>query len=231
MTATNIRQNLDVLGERMARAAGRAGRSLHDITVVAVTKEVPVPRILEAVECGVTDLGENRVQEARGKVCRVTGVRWHMIGHLQSNKARPALEMFDLIHSLDRPSLLEALSRHAQRLGKVARVLVQVNTSRESAKSGVDPDRAAEFVVTAGTTPGILVEGLMTIGPLEGGPAAARLGFATLRELARELEAARLPGVSMRYLSMGMSADFEVAIEEGANLVRIGTAIFGHRRF
>ncbi|HAI21506.1 MAG TPA: YggS family pyridoxal phosphate-dependent enzyme [Clostridiales bacterium UBA8153] len=226
---TTVAENLKVLRERIAQAAHRSGRGLDDITLVAVTKQVPVERIREAVEQGVTHLGENRVQEAREKVPQVTGVTWHMIGYLQTNKARPALEMFQLIHSLDRPTLLEVLSAQARKLDQVVRVLVQVNTSGEATKSGVDPHRAMELVVQAQATPYVLVEGLMTIGPATGGPAAARPGFAALRRLAERLEAERLPGVSMRYLSMGMSADFEVAIAEGANLVRVGSAIFGPR--
>jgi pyridoxal phosphate enzyme (YggS family) len=219
-----VAQNLEALKERIARAAGRAGRSVDEITLVAVTKQVPVERIREAVEWGVTHLGENRVQEAREKVPLVTGVTWHLVGHLQSNKARPALEMFQLIHSLDRPSLLEALSAQARKLDRVARVLIQVNTSGEATKSGVHPDRAMALVAQAQETPHVRVEGLMTIGPATGGPDAARPGFAALRQLAGQM-----PAASMRYLSMGMSADFEVAIEEGANLVRVGTAIFGVR--
>ena len=226
----SVSGNLEVLRERITRAAEQAGRGWDEITLVAVTKQVPVERVREAVAWGVAHLGENRVQQAREKVSQVTGVTWHLVGHLQTNKARPALEMFQLIHSLDRPSLLEALSAQARKLDRVVRVLVQVNTSGETTKSGIHPERARELVAQVSQeTPYVCVEGLMTIGPATGGPPAARPGFAALRRLAEELAAERLPGVSMRYLSMGMSADFEVAIAEGANLVRVGTAIFGPR--
>lgn len=225
-----IAGNLRRLWERIERARARAGLPPGGVGLVAVSKGVAPDRIRAAVLAGITDVGENRVQEARAKHALVPGVRWHMVGHLQSNKARAALELFDLIHSVDRPSLLEALRKPAEHRGVRARVLVQVNTSGEQTKSGVAPEAAFDFVRRAGRTPGIEVLGLMTIGPLHGGPEAARPGFAYLRGLAERLEQAALPGVSMRYLSMGMSGDFEVAVEEGANLLRIGTAIFGPRK-
>ncbi len=202
----------------MAAAALRSGRAPEAVRLVAVTKGVAAQAIQEAILAGVSDLGENRVQEARAKQALVSGsVRWHLIGRLQRNKAREAVERFHLIHSLDRWPLAQELVRHGD--GPIP-VLIQVNVGGEPEKGGVAPEALAELVDRCRTQPRLRVQGLMTIAPRGQDP---RPHFARLRRLARE------HGEAGWELSMGMSADFEAAIEEGATMVRVGTALFGPR--
>lgn len=210
---------------RIAAAAARSGRRPEEITLVAVTKGVPLTRIREAVAAGVTDVGESRVQEAAPKVAALReAVRWHLVGHLQRNKAPLAAGLFTVIHSLDTVRLAQTLSRHAPRR---VDVLVQVNIAREPQKHGVPPEAVAEILRGAAALPGIRVVGLMTIPPLHPDPERARPIFRRLRTLRDE--AARVLGTALPHLSMGMSDDFEVAVEEGATMVRVGRAIFGPR--
>ncbi|MEW6031636.1 MAG: YggS family pyridoxal phosphate-dependent enzyme [Bacillota bacterium] len=226
----DIDVNLERVRERIARAARRAGRAPEDVRLVAVTKGVPVDRVRRAIELGVSDLGENRVQEGAAKRAAlagdVTAVSWHLIGHLQTNKAGRAAETFDLIHSVDGLRVAEALSR---RVSGSLPVLLQVNVSGEASKFGVGPEEAGELLRAVSRLPGLVVRGLMTMAPLVDDPEETRPIFRRLARLARELGGLRLPGVSLDLLSMGMTQDFEVAISEGANLVRIGSAIFGPR--
>jgi pyridoxal phosphate enzyme (YggS family) len=218
----------DVRG-RLARAAARAGRDAGSVRLVGVCKTVPADRVADAVALGLADLGENRVQEARDKIAAVgrEGVRWHMIGHLQRNKAALAVELFDRIHGLDSPALADAVSRRAVGVGRRLPALVEVNVSGEASKHGVRPDDAAALIGHVAALPGIALDGLMTIAPYSDDPEDARPHFARLRELRDALE--RECGVRLPELSMGMSGDFEVAVEEGSTLVRVGTAIFGER--
>ncbi len=196
---------------------------------MAVSKVVEPARIRAAIAAGVTDLGENYVQEAAAKRPEVAGaVRWHMIGHLQRNKAKQAVQIFDMIQTVDSGRLAWEIGRHAQALGRAMPVLLQVNTSGEDSKSGVEPEQAAELLHAVSEVSGIRVEGLMTIGRWDPDPERARPEFRLLAELARRLE--EESGLEMKWLSMGMSHDFETAIEEGANLIRVGTGVFGPRR-
>lgn len=210
---------------RIAAAAVRAGRQPEAITLVAVTKGVALSRIREAVAAGLTDVGESRVQEAAPKVAALReAVRWHLVGHLQRNKAPLAAGLFNVIHSLDSMRLAETLSRHApQRLD----VLVQVNVTREPQKFGVPPEMLAAVLRGAASLPKIRVVGLMTIPPLHPDPEHARSVFRRLHTLRDEV--AKVLGTALPHLSMGMSDDFEVAVEEGATLVRVGRALFGSR--
>lgn len=225
-----IRENVRRVRERVAEAAVRAGRDPSEITIVAVSKNFPVEAIEEAIEAGITDIGENRVQEAEAKFSRIgRKVRWHMVGHLQRNKVKKALNIFDLIHSVDNVRLLEELEKRAAQRGEIVEVLVQVNTSGEETKFGLKPDEVERFMEAAAQKEHVRVLGLMTIGPLVDDPEKARPCFAMLREIKERVEGMRLPNVEMRHLSMGMTNDFEVAIEEGADIVRIGRAIFGPR--
>jgi pyridoxal phosphate enzyme (YggS family) len=229
MTAHDVAASVARVAERIARAAERVGRPASDVRLVAVSKTVPVERIRLALAAGVPALGENRVQEAREKIA-VLGrpVPWHLIGHLQTNKVKDALACFDLIHSLDRLPLAEALSERAAREGRRVEALVQVNVAEEASKGGVRPgDLRAALEAMAGL-PGLALRGLMTIPPLADDPEASRPYYRELRKL---LDAARGWGLgpAFRELSMGMSGDFEVAVEEGATLVRLGTTIFGPR--
>jgi hypothetical protein len=230
-TSMSIRDNVNRIKDRIAQAASRVGRDPSLIRIVAVSKTFPVDRILEAIEAGIIDIGENRVQEAEPKVARIGNrVRWHMVGHLQRNKVKKALGMFDLIQSVDSLRLLNEIDKRAMQMGKIADVLVQVNTSGEETKYGLSPDEVIQFMEIASQKEHIRVRGLMTIGPLVDDPEKARPSFVMLRRIKEKVEGMNLPRIEMVYLSMGMTDDFEVAIEEGSNMVRIGRAIFGERR-
>jgi len=224
----DIAANVARIQERIACASERRGRSPKDITLVAVSKMVGVDLIRKAIEAGVTDIGENYVQEASTKREFVGGaIRWHMIGHLQRNKAKQAVATFDMIHTIDSLRLAEAVGRRAEAAGRTMSVLLQVNVSGEESKSGVEPDETERLLNSVRELAGIQVEGLMTIGRWDPDPERSRAEFRSLAQLAEQIEA--LGGVRLRLLSMGMSHDFEIAIEEGANLVRVGTAVFGPR--
>jgi pyridoxal phosphate enzyme (YggS family) len=225
----DIAANVARLRSRIAAAAGRRGRSPDEIRLVAAAKTVAAERVEEAIGAGVTDIGENYVQEAAEKRRRVAGpAHWHMIGHLQRNKVRQAVEVFDIIQTVDSRRLAEAIGQHAAAVGRTLPILLQVNTSGEESKFGVEPDRAEDLLDFAREIAGIRVEGLMTIGRWDPDPERARPEFRLLAELAARLESRS--GVKMEWLSMGMSHDFEIAIEEGANLIRVGTGVFGPRR-
>ena len=215
--------------ERIARAARSVGRDPSEILLVAVSKTVEPQRILEAVEAGVTDLGENRVQEARAKIEELGRIaRWHLIGTLQRNKAKYAVRLFDMIQSVDSLPLVEELEKRAAREGKEVPVLVEVKTSPEETKHGVDPRDVDALVDKILESPHLVFKGLMTIAPFVEDPELARPSFRMLRGIKEGLEAR---GIAVEHLSMGMSGDFEVAIQEGATMVRIGTAIFGPRNY
>lgn len=201
----------------------RAGREPFEVNLVAVSKTVEIGLIREALDCGLRVFGESKVQEATYKAPEIwaLGGVLHMIGHLQKNKARKAVELFDLIHSLDSIELLEAIDRHAQELGKVQRVLVEVKLSPEATKTGADERMLDGIMEAASGRLNVRVEGLMTIPPYDEAAEAARPCFKRLRELSESF--------GLRELSMGMSHDFEVAINEGSTIVRVGTAIFGER--
>jgi hypothetical protein len=226
----SIADKLARIQERINRAALRCGRQPEDIRLVAVSKTVPLERIREAVSAGPTILGENYIQEAREKIALIgIEAEWHFIGHLQSNKAKFAAELFSLIHSVDRVSLAQELNKEAGKRNKILPVLIQVNISGEETKTGIDPSGTRQLVQQAALLPNLSVQGLMTMPPWFGDPEEARPYFRALRKLRDELAGEKIPNVSLKELSMGMSGDFEVAIEEGATLVRVGTAIFGER--
>ncbi len=214
---------------RVARAIERSGRPDGAVRLVAVVKTVPAELVREAVALGVSDLGESRVQEAEGRIPAVgrEGLRWHFIGHLQRNKAGRAAELFDRVHAIDSLELAAALSRRAVAIGRRVPALIEVNASGETSKFGVAPERLEALLASIRGLPGLAIDGLMTVGPPVERPEAARAGCARLRELRRGAEQAL--GIELPELSMGMSGDFEVAIEEGSTMVRVGTAIFGAR--
>jgi len=218
-----------VVQSRIVAAAGRAGRDPSGVTLVAVTKTVPPERIRAAIEAGLTTLGENRVQEAVDKRPLVPAARWHLIGPLQSNKARRALEIFDVLESVDSLELATRLARVAAevRPGQAVPILLQVNVDADPTKAGFEAGDLERDLPEILALPGLRVDGLMTIGRQVSEPEAARSTFAGLRSLAARLRAAN-PSLGPE-LSMGMSDDFEVAIEEGATIVRVGRAIFGAR--
>lgn len=219
--------NLHNVKNRIAAAALRAGRDPAAVRLVAVSKTVPLESIKAAVAAGQRLFGENYLQEARGKIAALNaGVSWHFIGHLQSNKTKGAVELFDLIHGVDRLKLARALNAAAASMGKVQEILIQVNLAAEASKSGTAPEAAAELLRQIALLPHLKVLGLMTMPPFLD-PEAVRPYFRALRELRDRLQ--DLSGRPLQELSMGMSGDYEVAIEEGATLVRVGTAIFGSR--
>jgi pyridoxal phosphate enzyme (YggS family) len=219
---TDIRANLERVRERIARAAERAGRRAEDVLLVAVSKTVDTGRIRQAIEAGVPALGENRVQEARGKVAELgRPVPWHLVGHLQTNKVRDALELFDVIQSLDRVELARELDKRGRARDRATNALVEVNVAGEASKGGVAPDGLGALLEAVAALPHVKVRGLMAIPPEAAEPDDARVWFSALRKLGERYGLAEL--------SMGMSGDFEVAIEEGATMVRVGTAIFGPR--
>ena len=217
---SDIAANLAAVRARIARAAERVGRDPQTVRLIAVSKTKSADAVRAAIDAGVTDIGENYVQEAVAKRAAVgDGARWHLIGHLQRNKAARALECFDCIQTVDSAALGAALSRHAAALGRTVHALVEVQLGGEATKSGVEPS-ALPGLLAALRLPGLIVDGLMTVPPA-GDAEAARPHFRALRELRDR--------AGLRELSMGMSDDFEVAIEEGATMVRVGRAIFGER--
>ena len=219
---TDIRANLDRVRDRVARAAERSGRRASDVLLIGVSKTVDVARIRQAIDAGATALGENRVQEAKEKIAELgRPVPWHLIGHLQTNKVRDALELFDVIHSLDRLDLARELDKRARARARTMDVLVEVNVAAEASKGGVAPQGLGELLDAVASMPSLKVRGLMAIPPEAKDPDDSRVWFRALRKLGERY--------SFSELSMGMSGDFEVAIEEGATMVRVGTAIFGPR--
>ena len=226
---STIKDNLVRVYDRISKAAERAGREASSIHLIAVSKTKPLAMIEEALRAGVTDFGENRVQEALEKARPEDGATWHMIGPLQRNKAKSAVRIFDMIHSVDRLSLGQELDRRLQTAGRIMPVLIQVNTSSEETKAGVEPDRALELAEQLSVLSGLSVRGLMTIPAFSPNPEDARPAFRLLRDTRDRIASAGVTGIGMDVLSMGMSHDFEVAIEEGADMIRVGTAIFGAR--
>jgi pyridoxal phosphate enzyme (YggS family) len=227
----SIADNLKTVNDRIASAAKHAGRDPLSITLVAVTKTIAVEKIREAIAAGATILGENRVQEAREKIDVIgPAARWHLIGHLQTNKAKYAVRLFQLIHSVDTIELAQEIDKQAGKIGKVQNILIEVNIAGEASKAGMAVKEAPALVREASKLKNIAIQGLMTMPPYSEDPEESRPYFCVLRELARSIAQENIPGVSMKELSMGMSGDFEVAIEEGATMVRVGTAIFGGRR-
>ena len=224
-----LKDRLEVVRARMAAAAERSGRGPEAVTLVAVVKTVPADVVAGALALGLTDLGENRVQEAEGKIAALGRgcARWHMIGHLQRNKAGRAVELFDRVHGVDGPELAAALSRRAVEAGRRLPVMIEVNVAGEASKFGVAPEGAGALVAAIARLPGLALDGLMTVGPAVARAEDTRAGFRRLRALRDRITGAS--GTALPELSMGMSGDFEVAIEEGSTMVRIGSALFGPR--
>ena len=226
-----LKDRLQQIHQRIDQAATRCKRSAGSIRLISVSKTMPADVVKEAIAAGVTDLGENYIQEAREKVnvLATSEVSWHFIGHLQSNKAKYAVRLFDLIHSVDSFKLAKELNKNAQKIDKVQAVLVQVNVAKEESKSGVYVDETIELVKQLSRLENISVKGLMTMPPYFHAPDKVRPFFAALRELRDRIRKEGIANIGMDELSMGMTGDFEAAIEEGATMVRVGTAIFGER--
>ena len=227
----SVHENLQHIGSKIESAALRSGRNPGDIKIIAVTKHVPADRIKEVLETGIADLGENRVQELTTKAEQLPPqTRWHMIGHLQTNKVKSVVGRVKLIHSLDRWKLAQEIDRQACELDIIIPTLIQVNVSGEDTKFGINSSELMDFLAALQDLHHIKVKGLMTIAPYVDNPEETRPFFRELRVLARRCNK-KMPGSSLELLSMGMTNDFEVAVEEGANMLRLGTAIFGARRY
>ncbi|MHB9074290.1 MAG: YggS family pyridoxal phosphate-dependent enzyme [Desulfobaccales bacterium] len=226
---TQVAQNLEEVRTTIATACRKVGRDPAGVRLVAVSKTVDAERVRQAIDAGQDLFGENYLQEAKDKIA-VLGrqVGWHLVGHLQTKKAKAAVELFDLIHAVDRLKLARALSAAAAALNKVRDILIQVNQAGEDTKSGVAPEAAMDLLKEVAQLPNLRVMGLMTMPPWFADPETARPYFKALRELRDRLRDES--GLPLTELSMGMSGDFAVAVEEGATLVRVGTAIFGHRQ-
>jgi PLP dependent protein len=226
--ATNFAENLAAIRQRIEAACERAGRDPAGVRLVAVTKGQPPEAVRTAVEAGQMVFGENRVQEAKAKISQCPGsARWHMIGHLQSNKVRDAIALFEMIESIDSLALAAEVNKWADKSAKTMRVLLEVNVAGESSKFGYNPDRLLEEFLEINSLPKIEIHGLMTVAPWAQEPEKVRPVFRRLRELKAKCE--EKLGAPLPQLSMGMSGDFEVAVEEGATIARIGTALFGPR--
>ena len=227
-----IKKNLDIIRTKIEAAAIKSGRKLEDITLVAVSKTVEPQKILKALDEGITELGENRVQELTEKYDIINrNCNWHLIGHLQTNKVKYIIDKVKMIHSVDRYNLAQEINDRAQKIGKTIDVLLQVNISGEESKFGVCENDAFELIKQIARLQNIRVRGLMTMAPFVSNPQTVRDVFSGLRKLSIDIEKENINNIGMEYLSMGMSNDYELAIEEGANLVRIGTALFGERQY
>lgn len=228
MADVRIIENLRAVRQKIERCCDRSARRIEDVELVCVTKEATVNKIEEVLNLGIKVLGENRVNEACEKY-RYIGDRasWHLVGHLQTNKVKDAVKIFSLIHSVDSVRLAKKISEEAGKLGKVQDILVEVNTSGEETKFGISPEETPNFINEIVLYPNIILKGLMTIAPETDDPQKARPFFRILRQLRDEINRVRDTQYTIHILSMGMSGDFEVAIEEGSNMVRVGRAIFG----
>ena len=224
--------NLKAVEERICAACARAGRDRSDVTLIAVSKTKPVPMLQSVYDEGIREFGENKPQEIKDKYPQLPeDIHWHMIGHLQRNKIKYIIDKVCMIHSVDSVSLAEAISQEAAKRNLVMPVLVEVNVAKEDTKFGIMPEETEDFIRSISTLPNIRVEGLMTIAPFTEDAEENRVHFAALKKLFVDIKDKSIDNVNMCSLSMGMTGDYEVAIEEGATMVRVGTGIFGERLY
>lgn len=226
-----VTENLKIVENKISAAAEKSGRKRSDVLLVAVTKTHPPKMINEAIKAGVTDIGENKPQEIRDKYDDVLKVNWHMIGHLQTNKVKYVVGKCVLIHSVDSVKLAEEIDRQARKTGIVQDILIEVNISGEETKSGINPEKIYEMLDIIKDFQNIRVRGLMTIAPKTDNSITSKLHFDNIHRLFVDIRQKKYDNISMDYLSMGMSGDYEQAIECGANIVRVGSAIFGARNY
>lgn len=227
----SIKENLDLINEKIKAAAEKSGRKREDVLLLAVSKTVDVPRIKEAVNLGLVDLGENKPQEINWKYYEIKNVKWHQIGHLQTNKVKYIIDKVFLIHSVDSLKLAEEISKRAKSKNITMDILVEINIAGEEAKSGVPLDEAEALAVEISKLDNVIVKGLMTVAPFVENPEDNREYFKQMRNLFVDIRNKNYNNIDMKYLSMGMTNDYEIAVEEGANIVRIGTGLFGARDY
>ena len=228
----SIRENIEHINQLKAEAAERSGRNGEDVLLVAVTKLHDVDEINEAIDCGITDIGENKVQEIMDKFDHVKPVRWHLIGHLQTNKVKYIIDKVSMIHSVDSLRLAQEINKRAQQHNLTMDILIQVNSAEEESKFGIKTEETGQMIQDIlDTCENIRIRGLMCIAPFEENPEDARVYFAEVKKLYDEYGKMEHPHLDFQYLSMCMSGDFHVAIEEGSNLIRVGTSIFGARDY
>jgi len=229
----NIKENIDNILNRVVLAAQKAGRNPEDITVIAVSKTVDAAKAKEAVEVGLVNLGENRVQEFVNKYEQLNNldIKWHMIGHLQKNKVKYIVDKAELIHSVESLDLAKEIDKRAKQHEIISKVLIELNIGEEDSKFGLNAENVYDFVKSIEQFDNIMVSGLMTVAPNCENPEEIRWIFKKMKEIFDNISRMKLKNMDMKYLSMGMTNDFEIAIEEGSNIVRIGTAIFGSRNY
>lgn len=231
-TMKTIGENINAINEKKAKAAASAGKKAEDVLLVAVSKTKTPQEINEAIDAGITDIGENKVQEVVDKFDEVKPVRWHLIGHLQTNKVKYIIDKVCMIHSVDSMKLAKEIDKRAQQHGLTMDILIQVNAAQEESKFGITTDETRQLILDIlNQCPNIRIRGLMHIAPFAENPEDVRVYFRQVKELYDQCSAIDHPHLDFRYLSMGMSHDFEVAIEEGSNLIRVGTSIFGQRDY
>ena len=227
-----IKENLEIVEKNIVAACEKAGRDRSEVTLIAVSKTKPVSDIRQAMDCGITVFGENKVQEIKDKTTEITEpLSWHMIGHLQANKVKYLPGRVCMIHSVDNKKLADEIEKQFAKTDEKIDVLIEVNMAHEDTKFGLSPDEAPAFVKEISSLPHLNIRGLMTIAPYTEDPESNRQYFKGLRELKDSINAMNIPRVNMDTLSMGMTGDYEVAIEEGATFVRVGTGIFGERNY
>ena len=227
-----IAENIRSVEARIQSACERAGRSRDEVTLICVTKTMPVEDLRQAYDAGQRSFGENRVQEINDKFPQLPeDIQWHMIGHLQTNKVKYLMDKVVMIHSVDSVRLAKAISKEAVKAARVMDILIEINAAGEESKFGLDYDGVLSMIKEIAPLPGIRICGLMTVAPYTDDPETNRVFFRNLRELAVDIDRQSIDNVSMTFLSMGMTGDFEVAIEEGATHIRVGTAIFGKRNY
>ncbi len=227
----SIKENIDAVNKRISAAAQRSGRKREDILLLAVSKTVDIPRMNEALSAGLSEFGENKPQEINRKYYEIENVKWHQIGHLQTNKVKYIIDKVCLIHSLDSLKLAEEISKRAKAAGITMDVLIEINIAGEESKHGIAPEQAEALALEVSRLDNIRVCGLMTVAPFVEDSEENRVHFARMRKLFVDIRDKNYNNIDMRYLSMGMTNDYEVAVEEGANIVRIGTGIFGARDY
>ncbi len=227
----SIKENIEDINRRIAAAAEKSGRKREDVLLLAVSKTVDIPRMKEALLAGLSEFGENKPQEINRKYFEIDNVKWHQIGHLQTNKVKYIIDKVCLIHSLDSLKLAEEISKRAKASDITMDVLIEINIAGEESKHGIAPEQAEELALEVSRLDNIRVCGLMTVAPFVENSEENRVHFARMRKLFVDIRDKNYNNIDMRYLSMGMTNDYEVAIEEGANIVRIGTGIFGARDY